>query len=108
MPSEAESLSRELNDERTPEQIELEEEDSMIYAAEEEDAHNAALDLYEPLEKDEYQKLLEKLHANGMIQYQYDESFREEVKLRELMIKAGIDIPLDQFRSPIQFNPIVV
>jgi uncharacterized protein YwlG (UPF0340 family) len=108
MPSEAVSLSRELHEELTPDQIELQEEDIMIYAAEEEEAYNDALDLNETKEKDEDQKLLEKLHACGMIQFQYDKSFRERVELRELMIKAGIDIPLDEFRSPIQFNAVIV
>lgn len=49
MPSELESLSRELNDEPTREQMELEQEDIMLLAAEEDDAHNAALDLDEPM-----------------------------------------------------------
>lgn len=108
MPSESESLARELCDDLTLEQFEEQEENLMMCLAEEEDAYIEAIEMQEPTVMDEDEKFWERLHESGMIIYHLDENSLEEIRLRRLMTEAGIFIPHGMLFSPLQFSSVVV
>lgn len=108
MPSEITALHRELDDSFTPEQIEEQEENFYMCKAEEEDAYNEILELDELKEKDQDAEMLEFFLNSEEIQFQYDENFIAEIKLRELLSKAGIRIPSYQLSSPVKFNTTLI
>lgn len=93
MPSEITALHRELDDSFTPEQIEEQEENIMMCTAEEEDVYNESIGLDEIKEKDQDSELLEMLLSFEEIQFQHEENFTEEIKMRELISMVGILTP---------------
>tara|TARA_R110002012_G_scaffold207035_1_gene377004 strand:- start:2652 stop:2957 length:306 start_codon:yes stop_codon:yes gene_type:complete len=101
MPSEFYSLLRELNEDVTPEQIEEEEENMMMCAAEEEDAYNEVIEIDEQKEKDEDNRMLDTMLSSGEIQFQNDDSFIEDIQMRELIFMTKTLISTKQFESTI-------
>lgn len=101
MPSEFYSLLRELNEDVTPEQIEEEEENMMMCAAEEEDAYNEVIEIDEQKEKDEGNRMLDTMLSSGEIQFQNDDSFIEDIQMRELIFMTKTLISTKQFKSTI-------
>lgn len=88
MPSESESLARELRDDLTPEQHEEQEENLMMCQAEEED-HLETLDLQnpnEPIQKD--------LH-NKIVNFNIDSIDLDETLLSNFRSAAGVSVSMD-------------
>lgn len=108
MPSESESLARELRDDLTPEQHEEQVENLMMCQAEEEDAYIEDIEMAEPKALDEEERFWERLHESGMIIYHLDENSLEEIRLRRLITEAGISIPHGMLCSPLRYSPVIV